>query len=271
MLLVMDARGRPEGWTAAGREGIWKVGELAERTGLSVRALHHYEEIELLVPSGRTGAGHRLYAEDDVMRLQQVASLRSLGFSLAEIRECLDTPNFAPARVIGLHIARLKERIELEKRLCDRLETIAASLAATEGLAGEISTEGFVETVMEVTKMSERIEKYYTPEQREQLERRRDELGEERIREVQAEWPGLMEQVRVEMEAGTDPADERAQELARRWMELVEEFTGGDSGIRRSVTNMWQQEETLMGIDTAHMREMMDYISRANAASDRQE
>lgn len=247
------------------------MGELAERTGLSVRALHHYEEIELLVPSERTGAGHRLYAEEDVMRLQQIASLRSLGFSLGEIRACLDTPRFAPARVIGLHIARLKERIELEKGLCDRLEAVAALLAATEDQAGEVSTEGFVETVMEVTKMSERIEKYYTPEQREQLERRRDEVGEERIREVQAEWPELMRQVRVEMEAGTDPADERVQELARRWMDLVEEFTGGDSGILRSVTNMWQQEETLMGTDTANMREMIGYISRANAASGRRE
>lgn len=244
---------------------------MAERTGLSVRALHHYEEIGLLVPSERTGAGHRLYAEEDVMRLQQIASLRSLGFSLGEIRECLDTPNFAPTLVIRLHIARLKERIELEKSLCDRLEAVAALLATTEGSAGSVSAGGFVETVMEVTKVSERIEKYYTPEQREQLERRREELGEERIREAQAEWPRLMEQVRVEIEAGTDPADERVQELARRWMDLVEEFTGGDAGIRRSVTNMWQQEETLIGLDTAHMREMMDYISKANAVSDRRE
>ena len=77
----------------------------------------------------------------------------------------------------------------------------------------------------------------------------------------------LIEQVRVEMEAGTDPADERVQKLARRWMELVEEFTGGDAGILRSVSNMWQQEESLMGMETAPMREMIHYISRANAAS----
>ena len=246
---------------------VWKVGELAERTGLSVRALHHYEEIGLLVPSGRTEAGHRLYADGEVMRLQQIASLRSLGFSLAEIREFLDAPSFSSARVIELHIARIRERIELERRLCDRLEVVADLLSARKEPAGRDSAEKFVETVMEVTKMSERIEKYYTPEQLEQLERRRQELGEERIRAAQEEWPVLMEQVRVEMEDGTDPADERVQRLARRWMELVEEFTGGDTGIRRSVTNMWQQEETLMGMDTANMREMMSYISRANAAS----
>lgn len=248
---------------------VWKVGELSARTGLSVRALHHYEEIGLLVPSGRTEAGHRLYSDGDVIRLQQVASLRSLGFSLAEIREFLDAPGFSPGRVIELHIARIRERIELERRLCDRLEAVANLLAAENPVGGD-SAGKFVETVMEVTKMSERIEKYYTPEQLEQLERRRQELGEERIRAAQEEWPALMEQVRAEMEAGTDPSDERVQRLARRWMELVEEFTGGDAGIRRSVTNMWRQEETLMGMDTAGMREMMDFISRANDAASEQ-
>lgn len=266
----MDSRRQFEEQGVAERR-VWKVGELARRAGVSVRGLHHYEEIGLLVPSRRTAAGHRRYEDGDVLRLQQIASLRSLGFSLGEIRNCLDASGYAPARVIELHIARLRERIELEKRLCDRLEAVANRLAATEDSAGDVSAGEFVETVMEVTKMSERIEKYYTPEQREQLERRRQEVGEERIREVEAEWPELMEQVRAAMEAGTDTADERAQALARRWMGLVEEFTGGDAGIARSVGNMWRQEETIHNIDTAPMREMMAYISRANASSDRRE
>jgi hypothetical protein len=124
---------------------------------------------------------------------------------------------------------------------------------------------------MEVTRMSENIEKYYTAEQLEQLERRKQEVGEERIREVEAEWPGLIEQVEAEMEAGTDPADERVQELARRWMGLVEEFTGEDPGIRRSLSNAWQEEENLDGMDTTHMRGLMDYIGKATAASRRRE
>ena len=63
----------------------WKVGELAAHTGLSVRALHHYDEIGLLSPSARTPSGHRLYAHADVERLQQVQSLRSMGMSLDEV------------------------------------------------------------------------------------------------------------------------------------------------------------------------------------------
>jgi DNA-binding transcriptional MerR regulator len=57
-----------------------KVGELARRTGLTVRTLHHYDEIGLLNPSLHTEAGYRLYTAGDVARLQQVLSLRQLGF-----------------------------------------------------------------------------------------------------------------------------------------------------------------------------------------------
>lgn len=267
----MEARRQLNESNTAQRKNSWKVGELASRTGLSVRALHHYEEIGLLVPSGRTAAGHRLYSEGEVMRLQQIASLRALGLSLEEIRECLDVGSYSPIRVIELHIARLRERIASERRLCGRLEGIAALLAARGSATGGVSAERFVETVMEVTRMSENIEKYYTAEQLEQLEHRKQEVGEERIREVEAEWPGLIEEVEAEMEAGTDPADERVQELAGRWMGLVEEFTGRDPGIRRSLSNAWQEEKNLGDMDTAHMRGLMDYIGRATAASRRRE
>jgi len=232
------------------RRASWRVGELARETGLSVRALHYYDEIGLLSPSRRTEAGHRLYEAGDVARLQQIKSLRHLGFGLEEIRDCLDRPDFSLQRVI-----------ELQQKLCDSLEAIAARLDLME----EVSFEESIQTIVEVISMSERLERYYTPDQREELEQRRRTLGEERIREVEAEWPELMERVRAEMEKGTDPSNERVQLLARRWMELVQEFIGGDPGIERSVGNMWQQEETIHGIDTRQMREMMEYVSKATA------
>src|SRR5207253_11192192 len=110
------------------------VGELAKRTGLTVRTLHHYDEVGLLRPSLHTEAGHRLYTAADVARLQQVMSLRQLGFSLEEVRDCLDRPGFSPLEVIGLHVARLRELIELQRCLCERLEALAAWVES----AGEI-------------------------------------------------------------------------------------------------------------------------------------
>lgn len=243
---------------------VWKVGELARRTGLSVRTLRYYDEIGLLSPSRRTESGHRLYAADDVVRLQQIRSLRTLGFGLEEIRNCLRRPSFSARRVVELHLSRLEERIRAQQRLRDLLRIVAARLDPAE----EVSAGEFMEMATEVIEMSEKIEKYYTPEQLEQLEERRRELGEERIKEVEAEWPRLMQEIRTEMDAGTDPAEVRVQLLARRWMGLVHEFTGGDSGIHRSLHDMWQQEENLYGVDTGDTRAMGEYISRALAASE---
>ena len=180
-----------------------KVGELAKRTGLTVRTLHHYDEIGLLKPSLKTEAGHRLYTAGDVARLQQVLSLRQLGFSLEQVRDCLDRPGFSPLQVIGLHVARLREQIELQQRLCDRLEAIAAHLSA----AGEVSADEFIRTIEEMTM----IENYYTAEQMEYLKKRREEVGEERMQQAPADWAELIAQVRAEMEKGTDPTTPQVQ------------------------------------------------------------
>lgn len=240
------------------QSGLWKVGDLASRTGLSVRTLHYYEEVGLLAPSHRTRSGHRLYGAADVARLQQIVSLRQLGFSLEEIRDCLKQPDYTFERVIALHISRLEEQIETERKLCGRLKAIAASLRASE----EVSVEELITTIEGITM----LEKYYTPEQLEKLRERAEMIGEERIRQAEAEWQELIEQVRAEMNNGTDPASERVQQLAARWMGLVKEFTDNRPDIERSVGRMWQQEETIHGIDTRGMREMMEYISKATAA-----
>jgi MerR family transcriptional regulator, thiopeptide resistance regulator len=236
----------------------WKVGELAKRTGVSVRALHHYDEIGLLSPSHRSEAGYRLYTETDVARLQQIRSLRALGFSLEKAREFLRRPEVTPDRVLQLHIAHLKEQIATQQSLCDRLEQASRRWRADEN----VPTEEFLQ-IIEVTNM---IGKYYTPEQMDELKKRGEALGQEHIRQVEAEWPELMAKVQAEMDKGTDPADERVQALARRWKELVEEFTGGNPGIEQSLGRMYKEETTVHGMDTAPMRNLMGYVQKAWAA-----
>jgi DNA-binding transcriptional MerR regulator len=240
----------------------WKVGQLARSTGLSVRTLHHYDDIGLLSPSHRTESGHRLYAEGDVVRLQQIVSLRSLGLPLEEIRTMLDRRGVSLAQVLTLHAARLREQIQMQQRLVARLDAVATRLRSDE----TVSAEELIQT-MEAMKM---FEKYYTPEQMAELSARREAVGEERIQQVQAEWPVLIAEVQAEMDRGTDPADPRMRELARRWQGLVNEFTGGNPGIARSLQSMYEQEDEIHGMKTAHMRPMMEYVSNAMAAAQRE-
>ncbi|MEZ4365024.1 MAG: MerR family transcriptional regulator [Kofleriaceae bacterium] len=75
------------------RGRTYRVKEIARLTGVSVRALHHYDEIGLLVPAIRTEAGYRLYGDAELVRLQQILIGRELGLPLEEIRRGLDDPN----------------------------------------------------------------------------------------------------------------------------------------------------------------------------------
>lgn len=233
------------------------VGEVARSVGLTVRTLHHYDEVGLLQPSRRSPSGYRLYGADDLERLLQVLSLRRLGLSLEEIRQSLEQPEQSLARVVDLHLRRLRNEVEAQQRLLRRLEALAARLARDE----EISLQELTQT-MEMMTMHER---YMTPEQMAQLEERKAVVGQERIQEVEAEWPQLIARVREEMERGTDPAHPRVQELARRWRSLVEELTGGDPGIADSVRRMYAGESELRqrtGLDP----EIMEYVARASSA-----
>jgi phosphoribosylaminoimidazole-succinocarboxamide synthase len=104
----------------------WTVGELAQQAGVSVRALHHYDEIGLLSPT-RSAAGHRRYTEPDVARLTQIVALRSLGLSLGEIRRCLDSGE-ALVATLTRQLRDLDLRVAQTTALRDRLATVVAQL-----------------------------------------------------------------------------------------------------------------------------------------------
>lgn len=238
---------------------VWKVGELARATGLTVRTLHHWDQLGLLRPSRRSEAGYRLYGEDDLERLQRIVSLRQLGFPLDGIRECLERPGFSTLRVLEMQLQRARQQLAEAEALVRRLESVATHLRTT----GSASPEALISTI-EATIM---FEKYYTPEQLETLRQRAERIGPQRMQEVQEEWPRLIAEVRAEMAKGTDPADPRVQALARRWKALIEEFTGGDAGIARSLGNLYQGEPSMRekaGMDPS----LSEYVGRAQAALD---
>jgi MerR family transcriptional regulator, thiopeptide resistance regulator len=189
-----------------------QVGELARRTGLTVRTLHHYDEIGLLKPSLHTDAGYRLYMPADIARLQQVLSLRQLGFSLDQIRDCLNGQRFAPIEVVQCHLARLRQQIECHQKLCDRLETIAARLS----MAEEVSAEEFLRTIEVITMM----EKLYTPENLKQFAEAGKAVGPEEIASIETAWTALLADVRANRDL--DPASAKAQALALQWEQLGE-------------------------------------------------
>ena len=107
----------------------YRVKEVAKLSGLSIRALHHYDSIGLLTPSERSTAGYRAYDADDLLRLQQILIGRELGLSLEDIRRSLDDPNFDRREALLAQRAALAARAE---RAADMIRAIDAALTATE-------------------------------------------------------------------------------------------------------------------------------------------
>lgn len=236
-----------------------KVGELARRSGLTVRTLHHYDAIGLLSPSGRTdslhGSGHRLYTPADLARLHQILCLRQLGFSLDDVRQRLTRDDYDPRAVVREHLAHTRRRAQELSVLVDRL----GSLADTLDRMGDPTPEMFLQTIEAMTM----FEKYYTPEQLVQLQERAKTIGQAALEEAPKKWEILFADVAAAMAAGVPPTDSRAHDLARRWLDLVSAFTGGDPGTFQSLQNMYQKEEHVAGMNVHAMRPTMDYIRQA--------
>jgi MerR family transcriptional regulator, thiopeptide resistance regulator len=235
-----------------------RVGEVAKRTSVSVRALHHYDEIGLLTPARRSDSRYRLYDESDLLRLMQIKALRQLGFSLQEIRSLLTTSDHPPLRTIEERIAAIDRQIESQRRIRIHLEQVAAALRG----GRSPSAAELIEAIEAMTM----FDKYFTEEQQKELQTRRETVGEGRIHEVGNEWPKLIADVREAMARGKAPADPEVQALAARWMSLVQEFSGGSRGIEKSVATMYRNEpgvQQRMGLDA----EIFEYIREAMAAS----
>ena len=215
----------------------YRASEFAELTGVTVRALHHYDRLGLLRPSGRTAAGYRLYGERDFARLQQIVTLKFIGLSLKQIKNVLDRDSFDLSTAL-----RLQREILGEKRR--HLEMAIVAIEKAERIVareGEPDWESFAK-IIEVINMQndwEWVKKYYTEEQLQELSRRGTP---EVLEKGQRDWAELLREVEAAAGEGVDPASERAQALARRWSALIESFTGGDPGIAESLSNLYRDQ-----------------------------
>jgi DNA-binding transcriptional MerR regulator len=112
------------------RKRTYLVKEVAGLSGVSVRTLHHYDELGLLVPSGRTDAGYRIYDDGDLRRLQQILIGRELGLSLEDVRRSLDDPGFDRKAALLAQRAELAQRA---RRTDAMLRAVDAALAELQG------------------------------------------------------------------------------------------------------------------------------------------
>lgn len=207
------------------------VHEVSELTGVSIRALHHYDRIGLLHPAEVTGAGYRLYDDTALERLQCILLFKELQFSLKEIKDIRDSPDFDYSRALDQQITLL----QMKKEHLENLINLAREIK-------QIGVKKLDFTVFNTKKMDEYAERAkeswgQTPEYREFEEKSKDRTKEDE-RKL---WAGLME-IFTEFGSmkGSSPSGSAAQRLVKKLQDYITEhfYTCSDE-ILAALGNMY--------------------------------
>ncbi|MFG3286567.1 MerR family transcriptional regulator [Streptomyces sp. NPDC048111] len=231
-------------------ESTWKVGPLAEASGLTVRTLHHWDTIGLLSPSRRTAGGHREYTEDDVVRLYQVLALRGLGLGLDTIAVCLEA-GVDPTRVLRDHRESVEAQLAALAGLRDRLVRIEQEVAA-----GRTPTTSAVLDALRATGTSssvahQAVRRHLDDDQLRALGDHSAALGPAAHYLLEVEWPELYRRAEELRAGGTPPTDARVRGIATRMDELSALFSGGDRTISSGVRAAWREDPAALSGDAS--------------------
>ncbi|MEW2549338.1 MerR family transcriptional regulator [Streptomyces sp. NPDC047002] len=249
--------------------GTWKVGPLAEASGLTVRTLHHWDAIGLLSPSRRTSGGHREYTEQDLVRLYQVLALRGLGLGLDTIAVCLDVGVDAE-RLVEDHLAGVEASIAALGALRERLVRLGRALASD----GPAPAAALLDALRALggtgPESLEALGRHLDGGRIEVLRARAAALGPSAHYLLDVEWPELYRRAERCRAAGVPATDQRVRRLAARMDELSALFTGGDAGISAGVRAAWADDPAAMSGDPGapgdDWRELAAYLDRARDA-----
>lgn len=229
---------------------LLKIGELARRSGITVRTLHYYDSIGLLVPSARSDAGYRLYNRADITRLHHIQALRRMGVTLAEVGAILARSGMTLTTVIEQQITMLEQQLVQTTALRDRLQHMHAQLTAGD----EPELNDWL-TTLELMTM---YDKYFTADELAQLPfYQADPLRNQ-------EWGELVSNIRQLIDRGVAPQELQAQALARRWMLMLERDTAGNPAFLTRL-NAMHADEPSMREQTGITPAMTDYVTRAFA------
>ena len=224
---------------------LLKVGELATRTGLTVRTLHHYDAIGLLHPSARSEAGYRLYSRADVARLHGIQALRQLGLPLTDIGHTLDGDGAALPAIIARQIQVLDQEVAKAAELRASLGLLQERLSS----GGQPDMSDWLGTLALMTTYG----KYFSPAEQKTIFDNWDQISDK--------WPPLLADVRAAMDRGVPPDSLALQPLAHRWMNLMLHWMDGDFDLLERWDHMYQREPVAQQSEGPG-QDMVEYISQ---------
>lgn len=245
------------------------IQELTKETGVTVRTLRYYDQIDLLRPSGKTEGGHRLYSETDVIRLQQILFLKEIGFSLKEITNMLVTGGFSLKESLEKQLKFVQE----EQKKFTRMERILQAVVYSAELEGELNWKIMFELIQlsqQSPRIREMFQKQIFSDEEQKLLRNLPNMSEED--ENVREWVDILKQLRSFMTEGKDTSHDEVQEATKRLMAKCIEMANGDEAF---LDKLWEVRKSKEDSQKMNMypieEELLAYMDEAFRIYDERE
>ena len=208
--------------------GYMTVGELAKKMGTTVRTLQYYDKENLLKPSAVSEGGRRLYTDKDMINLHQILSLKSLGFSLEDIRGrliSLDTPDDVATALAG-------QAADIEKQIRVLSETLS-DIGALRKEVLQMQTVDFKRYAAIITNLQMKNEQYHLIKYLDDktLEHCSSAFDKESAVEIIETYKRLSRQAAEYRASGVAPSSEKGMKFAEEFWSMIEKFTGGDTSL----------------------------------------
>lgn len=218
----------------------WYIQEFGKLTKVSVRTLHHYDDIGLLQPSMRTPRGYRLYTEQDLFKLERIIALKFFGFDLKQIIELLRKDDDLLS-----HLQRQQTCLTEQITQLNRAQETLSALIAESQAGNEVDWSKIV-TLIKVYRMTEELKKswaaqVYSPDQLRQFAEMKTKFTEEQIKDFKQRWAVLVEKVKQNIDQG--PKSAIAQQLVKEWMDLVNEQYAGFEELKDAVNMAYKHNK----------------------------
>lgn len=231
---------------------LLKVGQLAKQICLSVRTLHHYDEIGLLSPSVRTEAGHRLYNTKDISRLHRIQALKQIGLSLQQIAEIIQSNSHSLPDIVAQQIINLEREIDQASQLKAKLIKLHDNL--------QTGHEPDMVSWLDTLALMNVYEKYLTAEEIEELNSHAMAVKHE----IEHDWPKMVKKLQSIMDQGIPADADEVTEFVILWTEMLDRLVGHNPHLLLKVHSM--SSETEMQIQRGISPEMMLFLGEAMSA-----
>lgn len=233
-------------------QGFMTVGEAAKKMGVTVRTLQYYDKEGLLSPSAESEGGRRLYTDKDLVTLHQIISLKSLGFSLDDIKERLISLE-TPADVANA----LTEQADAIRQ---KIEQLKASLSAIEQLKAEVlqmQTVNFKKYADIIVNLQMKNDSYYLIKRFDDdtLDHIRSQFDKESGLDFMDRFNRLSDEIVQLQKDNIPPESEKCQQVVKEYWGLIMEFTNGDMsmlpklmevGNIDTAANAWEERQKIV-------------------------